>query len=114
MTLRIYFTIYEMCLWVNSPTTRFRASPLSLALICCYLIYLLLHHLLINQRPLLFFSSATGNAISKENSLSPMKELAKAPDGEGCPRCGVFVYAAEQMLGREKVTTERVILFTFY
>lgn len=43
-----------------------------------------------------------------------MKELAKAPDGEGCPRCGVFVYAAEQMLGREKVTTERVILFTFY
>lgn len=33
----------------------------------------------------------------------PIKEQAKAPDGEGCPRCGVFVYAAEKMMGREKV-----------
>ncbi|XP_066257340.1 muscle LIM protein Mlp84B-like isoform X5 [Euwallacea similis] len=28
------------------------------------------------------------------------KAIAKAPDGEGCPKCGGFVYAAEQMLAR--------------
>ncbi|XP_067626872.1 muscle LIM protein Mlp84B isoform X1 [Eurosta solidaginis] len=26
--------------------------------------------------------------------------IAKAPEGEGCPRCGGYVYAAEQMLAR--------------
>ncbi|XP_055838862.1 muscle LIM protein Mlp84B-like isoform X6 [Episyrphus balteatus] len=26
--------------------------------------------------------------------------IAKAPEGQGCPRCGGFVYAAEQMLAR--------------
>lgn len=26
-----------------------------------------------------------------------------APEGEGCPRCGCFVYAAEQMLARGRV-----------
>lgn len=31
------------------------------------------------------------------------KAIAKAPDGEGCPRCGGFVYAAEQMLARGRV-----------
>lgn len=29
--------------------------------------------------------------------------IAKAPPGEGCPRCGGYVYAAEQMLARGKV-----------
>nr|XP_053600570.1 muscle LIM protein Mlp84B isoform X7 [Plodia interpunctella] len=28
--------------------------------------------------------------------------IAKAPPGEGCPRCGGYVYAAEQMLARGK------------
>lgn len=31
--------------------------------------------------------------------------IAKAPPGEGCPRCGGYVYAAEQMLARGKVCT---------
>lgn len=30
--------------------------------------------------------------------------IAKAPPGEGCPRCGGYVYAAEQMLARGKVS----------
>lgn len=32
------------------------------------------------------------------------KNTAKAPDGQGCPRCGGFVYAAEQMLARGRVS----------
>ncbi|KAG8229005.1 hypothetical protein J437_LFUL009168 [Ladona fulva] len=28
------------------------------------------------------------------------KNVIKAPEGEGCPRCGGYVYAAEQMLAR--------------
>lgn len=31
------------------------------------------------------------------------KAIAKAPPGEGCPRCGGYVYAAEQMLARGRV-----------
>lgn len=30
--------------------------------------------------------------------------MAQAPEGEGCPRCGAFVYAAEQMLARGRVS----------
>lgn len=30
--------------------------------------------------------------------------IAKAPEGQGCPRCGGFVYAAEQMLARGRVS----------
>lgn len=32
------------------------------------------------------------------------KKIAKAPEGEGCPRCGGYVYAAEQMLARGRVS----------
>ena len=32
------------------------------------------------------------------------RAIAKAPEGEGCPRCGGFVYAAEQMLARGRVS----------
>lgn len=32
------------------------------------------------------------------------KAIAKAPPGEGCPRCGGYVYAAEQMLARGRVS----------
>ncbi|XP_034243871.1 muscle LIM protein Mlp84B-like isoform X3 [Thrips palmi] len=37
-----------------------------------------------------------------EGARAPMepRAIAKAPEGEGCPRCGGFVYAAEQMLAR--------------
>lgn len=37
------------------------------------------------------------------------KAIAKAPDGEGCPRCGGYVYAAEQMLARGKVMSETLL-----
>lgn len=30
--------------------------------------------------------------------------MSKAPEGEGCPRCGGFVYMAEQMLARGRVS----------
>jgi hypothetical protein len=30
----------------------------------------------------------------------------KAPAGQGCPRCGGVVYAAEQMLAKGRVSTE--------
>lgn len=32
------------------------------------------------------------------------KAIAKAPPGEGCPKCGGYVYAAEQMLARGRVS----------
>lgn len=31
--------------------------------------------------------------------------MTQAPEGEGCPRCGAYVYAAEQMLARGRVCT---------
>lgn len=34
------------------------------------------------------------------------RAIAKAPEGEGCPRCGGFVYAAEQMLARGRVSVK--------
>lgn len=36
----------------------------------------------------------------------------KAPEGEGCPRCGCYVYAAEQMLARGRVC-QFFIIFDF-
>ncbi|XP_075167998.1 muscle LIM protein at 60A isoform X1 [Haematobia irritans] len=50
-------------------------------------------------------SMDTGAHLNKEDEirngarLEP-KKIAKAPEGEGCPRCGGYVYAAEQMLAR--------------
>lgn len=32
-----------------------------------------------------------------------VRKIVKAPDGQGCPRCGGFVYAAEQMLAKGRV-----------
>ncbi|XP_034185644.1 muscle LIM protein 1 isoform X6 [Osmia lignaria lignaria] len=34
------------------------------------------------------------------NAVLESRAIAKAPEGEGCPRCGGYVYAAEQMLAR--------------
>nr|XP_049697023.1 muscle LIM protein Mlp84B isoform X4 [Helicoverpa armigera] len=52
-------------------------------------------------------SMDTGDHLKAENAgvrtngacLEP-RVIAKAPPGEGCPRCGGYVYAAEQMLAR--------------
>jgi hypothetical protein len=38
------------------------------------------------------------------HAVQEPKAIAKAPEGEGCPRCGGFVYAAEQMLARGRVS----------
>ncbi|XP_070167448.1 muscle LIM protein 1 isoform X3 [Polyergus mexicanus] len=37
------------------------------------------------------------------NAILEPRAIAKAPEGEGCPRCGGYVYAAEQMLARGRV-----------
>lgn len=41
-----------------------------------------------------------------QRSTGPLESraIAKAPEGEGCPRCGGYVYAAEQMLARGRVS----------
>lgn len=36
--------------------------------------------------------------------------IAKAPPGEGCPRCGGYVYAAEQMLARGRVSITNLVM----
>lgn len=36
--------------------------------------------------------------------MQETKAIAKAPEGEGCPRCGGYVYAAEQMLALGRVS----------
>ncbi|BES90878.1 muscle lim protein [Nesidiocoris tenuis] len=42
-----------------------------------------------------------GNTEAGRSSAEmPVRAIAKAPEGEGCPRCGGCVYAAEQMLAR--------------
>lgn len=38
------------------------------------------------------------------NAILEPRAIAKAPEGEGCPRCGGYVYAAEQMLARGRVS----------
>lgn len=42
--------------------------------------------------------------FSEEVARREVKPFAQAPEGEGCPRCGGFVYAAEQMLARGRVS----------
>lgn len=61
-------------------------------------IFLLLSILICNYIYHLRFSEVNGNGI-----VEP-KAVAQAPEGEGCPRCGGFVYAAEQMLARGRVS----------
>ncbi|KAI5739612.1 hypothetical protein M8J77_021410 [Diaphorina citri] len=45
------------------------------------------------------FVECGGEPIRPGGPLLP-RAIAKAPEGEGCPRCGGYVYAAEQMLAR--------------
>lgn len=50
----------------------------------------------------------THNLFSFSSEVKIIKEVrpfAQAPSGEGCPRCGGFVYAAEQMLARGRVSS---------
>lgn len=44
-----------------------------------------------------------GDVIRNGACLEP-RVILKAPDGQGCPRCGGWVYAAEQMLARGRVS----------
>jgi len=39
-----------------------------------------------------------------------MKPGLKAAEGEGCPRCGFHVYAAEQMIGKNRVSLQLKLL----
>jgi len=41
-----------------------------------------------------------GNTDTVSNRPETAKPMSKAPEGEGCPRCGGHVYAAETMLAR--------------
>lgn len=40
----------------------------------------------------------------EEAAKKQTRPISKAPEGEGCPRCGFYVYAAEQMLARGRVS----------
>jgi len=47
------------------------------------------------------------------HAVQEPKAIAKAPEGEGCPRCGGYVYAAEQMLARGRVSTLTIAIFYY-
>jgi len=38
------------------------------------------------------------------NGATESRTVAQAPEGQGCPRCGGFVYMAEQMLAKGRVS----------
>ncbi|CAK1551805.1 unnamed protein product [Leptosia nina] len=42
------------------------------------------------------------NGVRTNGACLEPRVIAKAPPGQGCPRCGGYVYAAEQMLARGK------------
>ncbi|XP_022120007.2 muscle LIM protein 1 isoform X4 [Pieris rapae] len=47
------------------------------------------------------------NGLRTNGACMEPRVIAKAPPGEGCPRCGGYVYAAEQQLARGKCAMER-------
>ena len=49
--------------------------------------------------PFLFFPLSNGNAVNL-----PVSEgnIIQAPEGEGCPKCGGFVYHADQVFSKDK------------
>lgn len=51
---------------------------------------------------------------SEEAAKKPVRPMAQAPEGEGCPRCGAYVYAAEQMLARGRVSAFTLIISNTY
>lgn len=46
-----------------------------------------------------------GEGVRNGACLEP-RVILKAPEGQGCPRCGGWVYAAEQMLARGRVSIQ--------
>lgn len=46
------------------------------------------------------------------HAVQETKAIAKAPEGEGCPRCGGYVYAAEQMLALGRVSIFSVAIIS--
>ena len=57
----------------------------------------------LRRHPIHVFSASSDDIVTSRAPLLP-KAIAKAPEGEGCPRCGGYVYAAEQMLARGRVS----------
>ncbi|CAD7087899.1 unnamed protein product [Hermetia illucens] len=50
-----------------------------------------------------------GSEVRNGARLEP-RVIAKAPEGQGCPRCGGYVYAAEQMLARGRFAMPRSLV----
>ncbi|XP_063379703.1 muscle LIM protein Mlp84B isoform X1 [Cydia fagiglandana] len=48
------------------------------------------------------FKEPAAEGVRTNGACLEPRVIAKAPPGEGCPRCGGYVYAAEQMLARGK------------
>lgn len=44
------------------------------------------------------------DGVVRNGACMEPRAIAKAPEGQGCPRCGGFVYMAEQMLARGRVS----------
>lgn len=44
-----------------------------------------------------------GHPRTGATAMLEPRAIARAPEGEGCPRCGGYVYAAEQKLARGRV-----------
>lgn len=57
-------------------------------------------YFILNSNQKLYFRSYYHNS----NAALESRSVSKAPDGEGCPRCGGFVYMAEQMLAKGRVS----------
>lgn len=58
---------------------------------------------------LIFITLFRDDVVVNRAVLLP-KAIAKAPEGEGCPKCGGYVYAAEQMLARGRVSMLAILL----
>ncbi|XP_072743647.1 muscle LIM protein 1 isoform X6 [Anoplolepis gracilipes] len=52
-------------------------------------------------------AKSEGEFSRGSNAILEPRAIAKAPEGEGCPRCGGYVYAAEQMLARGRLAIRR-------
>lgn len=49
---------------------------------------------------------------NKKNTLNDVA-LIQAPKGQGCPRCGGMVYAAEQVLAKGRVSVQQGAVHKF-
>lgn len=50
------------------------------------------------------FDNRNGGSDVRNGACLEPRSIMKAPEGQGCPRCGGFVYMAEQMLARGRVS----------